>query len=566
MRYHLLATDYDGTLTINDKVQSEIIEALIRLKAGGRKLILVTGRRLDELKSIFPEHHIFDRIVAENGALIYTPESMEINLSGEPPPGTFFQLLKKKNIPYVVGKVIVASTEPHQIEILDAIVKSGIEYQVIFNKGAVMVLPPGINKATGLREALSSLCISTHNTVAIGDAENDYAMLQTVECAVAVNNALPRLKALADLTTQKQHGLGVMELIDQLKKDDLAEIDQKLSRHFIGIGKETDDSDFKISPYGNCILIAGTSGSGKTTLNAAFIEKLMEMEYQYCLIDPEGDYHDLPDVLTIGDCHQVPLIEQVIKLLTQTTQNAVVSFLAIPINDRPAFFKKLLNALMNLREKTGHPHFIIMDEAHHLIPKENVSQLDDFHNNCNNLIAITTNPNLLNLNFLKQINIAMVMGESPEIAMAGYAETISKQIELPQNLIFEQGDVLVWKTDKNKPFLIRSDIPGQFLRRHKRKYAKGDMGDNSFYFTGPMHRLNLKANNLMIFIQMGSGVDDETWLFHLCKHDYSNWFRNSIKDEQLAINTENIESRIQNPQDSREAIFNFILERYTAPG
>lgn len=341
MRYHLLATDYDGTLTINDKVQLEIIEALIRLKAGGRKLILVTGRRLDELKSIFPEHHIFDRIVAENGALIYTPESMEINLSGEPPPGTFFQLLKKKNIPYVVGKVIVASTEPHQVEILDAIVKSGIEYQVIFNKGAVMVLPPGINKATGLREALSSLCISTHNTVAIGDAENDYAMLQTVE---------------------------------------------------------------------------------------------------------------------------------------------------------------------------------------------------------------------------------MFMGESPEIAMAGYAETISKQIELPQNLIFEQGDVLVWKTDKNKPFLIRSDIPGQFLRRHKRKYAKGDMGDNSFYFTGPMHRLNLKANNLMIFIQMGSGVDDETWLFHLCKHDYSNWFRNSIKDEQLAINTENIESRIQNPEDSREAIFNFIVERYTAPG
>jgi len=49
-----------------------------------------------------------------------------------------------------------------------------------------MVLPAGINKASGLPAALARLRLSPLNVVGIGDAENDTAFLQACGCAVAV--------------------------------------------------------------------------------------------------------------------------------------------------------------------------------------------------------------------------------------------------------------------------------------------------------------------------------------------------------------------------------------------
>jgi hypothetical protein len=40
-----------------------------------------------------------------------------------------------------------------------------------------MVLPQAISKATGLRSALFALRISAHNTIGIGNAENDHDLL-----------------------------------------------------------------------------------------------------------------------------------------------------------------------------------------------------------------------------------------------------------------------------------------------------------------------------------------------------------------------------------------------------
>lgn len=129
MRYHVLATDYDGTIAKDERVSPEVVEALKRLKASGRKLILVTGRELDQLKAIFPEHTLFDLIVAENGALIYRPDTMQERLLGEKPPEAFIQELKSKGVPVSVGRVIVATWEPHQTVVLEVIKTTGLEYQ-----------------------------------------------------------------------------------------------------------------------------------------------------------------------------------------------------------------------------------------------------------------------------------------------------------------------------------------------------------------------------------------------------------------------------------------------------
>jgi HAD superfamily hydrolase (TIGR01484 family) len=92
MRYQVVALDYDGTIAHHGRVAEETVESLRQLKASKRKIILVTGRELDELKSIFPEHLLFDRIVAENGALIYNPATLEERLLGERPPESFIMI------------------------------------------------------------------------------------------------------------------------------------------------------------------------------------------------------------------------------------------------------------------------------------------------------------------------------------------------------------------------------------------------------------------------------------------------------------------------------------------
>ncbi|TGV75323.1 phosphoglycolate phosphatase, partial [Mesorhizobium sp. M2D.F.Ca.ET.145.01.1.1] len=97
-------------------------------------------------------------------ALIYTPASEEervISLSPEP---KFVARLKKQGVkPLSVGRSIVATWEPHQATVLEVIKKMGLELEIIFNKGAVMILPSGVNKATGLAAALEDLRLSPHN-------------------------------------------------------------------------------------------------------------------------------------------------------------------------------------------------------------------------------------------------------------------------------------------------------------------------------------------------------------------------------------------------------------------
>ena len=161
MHYLILAADYDGTLATDGKVSEKSLEGLKRLQKSGRKLILVTGRQLDELLQVFPEVNLFDCVVAENGAFLYFPSTCEEILLGNSPPENFVQMLRSRNVkPLSVGKVIVAAWEPHETEILNAIRELGLDLQVIFNKGAVMVLPAGVNKASGLVNALNRMSLS----------------------------------------------------------------------------------------------------------------------------------------------------------------------------------------------------------------------------------------------------------------------------------------------------------------------------------------------------------------------------------------------------------------------
>lgn len=222
MRFQVLATDYDGTLATHGSVGSSTTTALKRLRDSGRKALLVTGRELPDLKRVYSEFAVFDRIVAENGALLYDPLTNEETLLCEPASKLLVDRLQILKIPISVGRAVIATTEPYHHVVLDIIHELGLELQLSFNKGAVMVLPSGVNKAVGLLAALRQIHASPTATVAVGDAENDHAFLGISGCGVAVANALPSLKSRANLITRGTHGDGVVEIIEELIANDFA--------------------------------------------------------------------------------------------------------------------------------------------------------------------------------------------------------------------------------------------------------------------------------------------------------------------------------------------------------
>jgi hydroxymethylpyrimidine pyrophosphatase-like HAD family hydrolase len=225
MRYRALASDYDGTLARDGVVSPATVEAVQRLRNSGRKLILVTGRELPDLQNVFHRLDLFERVVAENGALLYEPQTCRKRVLGQRPPEKFLQEMKRHGVQHVSsGEVIVATSRAYEEQTMAAIRESGLELQLIFNKDALMILPSGTDKMTGLRAALEELSLSWDGAVGIGDAENDFAFLDACACAVAVANAIPALKARADVVTKADDGAGVVELIQNMIENDLAEI------------------------------------------------------------------------------------------------------------------------------------------------------------------------------------------------------------------------------------------------------------------------------------------------------------------------------------------------------
>ena len=569
MRYFTLVCDYDGTLAHDGLVSEETIKSLERLLSSGRKLIMVTGRELDDLKRSFDRLELFERVVAENGALLYRPAAREVKNLGEPPPPELIAELERRGVhPLSVGNGIISTWQPNETIVLEAIRDFGLEMQVIFNKGAVMVLPSGINKATGLRAALHEIQLSRHNAVGIGDAENDHAFLSLCECAVAVANALPMIKERCDLVTKGAHGHGVVELIDRILATDLSEVESQRVTHKIAIGTRADGPELYFKPYGINCLLAGSSQGGKTTLATGIIERLVENDYQLCVIDPEGDYSSVEAVVSLGDRERVPSADEVLEILAKPEDSVVCNLLGLALEHRPSFFVELFPRLQELRARTGRPHWIIVDEAHHLLPSSWDPVPLTFPQGSAGMMFITLKADHVAQLVLSTVNTIIAIGESPEKTIHTFCDAVGERRPPLDAVKLNTGEAIVWsRGTAGDPVWIKTHPPRSERRRHHRKYAKGELAPElSFYFRGPENKLKLRAQNLVVFLQLAEGVDDETWLYHLRRGEYSRWFREVIKDDELTEETVRIEQQHDiSAEESRKGIRSAIERRYTAP-
>lgn len=555
------ATDYDGTLAHHGRVDAAAVAALERLKASGRKLVMVTGRELPDLERVFARLDLFDAVVAENGSLLHFPGSREDLVLSAAPPAELVDALRAKGVaPLSVGRGIVATWEPNEAAVLDCIHELGLEWQIIFNKGAVMVLPPGVNKATGLAAALEALELSPLNVLAIGDAENDHAFLTASGCSVAVANALDAVKATADVVTTADHGAGVIETIEALLADETAYALRAADRHRILPGPD-ETAALRVSD--GAVLITGSSGVGKSALATAIIEKLAARSFQVCVLDPEGDYDDLPDAIVLGNAERAPTPDEVVDILRKPGgPPLVVVMLGLSARDRPGLFADLLAQIGDLRDRTARPHWLVIDEAHHMLPAEPEIGAAGLPSLLPAVVYVTVHPKAMNPAVLVDVRTLIVVGAEANEAVESFCQAVGASLPPlpPQG---EEGQALFWNRKSGPPRWISVDRSRHEHQRHIRKYAKGELGeDKSFYFRGPAGALHLRAHNLTIFLQMADGVDDATWLHHLHRGDYTRWFREAIKDDALADEA----MRLQDNEDSqatRRQMRALIDQRYT---
>jgi hypothetical protein len=297
----------------------------------------------------------------------------------------------------------------------------------------------------------------------------------------------------------------------------------------------------------------------------ALLEQMRDFAYQFCVVDPEGDYSELRDVVTIGDSKQAPRIGEALELLESPDTSTVVNLLAIDPPERPHFLAKLLPELAKMRAVSGRPHWLVFDEVHHCLPAKWHPAPTTLPRDLPAAIAVTVHPEEVAPEFLSLVSTVIGVGDGAFQAIKKFCEVTGRM--RPNIEVTPQADQVLVYGCEDRLELVTARRPKEKQKRHVRKYAEGELGeDKSFYFRGPEGALNLRAQNLSTFLQLANGVDDKTWLHHLRAGAYSQWFRDAIKDNELASEAVPIEQdHSLTAAESRARIRDIVERRYTAP-
>lgn len=219
-RWSVLASDYDGTLAEHGAVPPETLAAVMRFRDLGGDVVMVTGRRLDELSDVFPEvDKVADRIVAENGGVMRDPRGPDSQVLATVLPTDIAKVLVSCGVgPFELGEAIVSAAREDELAIRRAASALTAHWpcQVVPNKDRVMLLPAGVDKGTGLLAAVTSLGRTMEEVLAIGDGENDIPLLRDAGMGVAVADSVPGLLRHADVVTKADGPWGVLEAIERL--------------------------------------------------------------------------------------------------------------------------------------------------------------------------------------------------------------------------------------------------------------------------------------------------------------------------------------------------------------
>lgn len=395
MYCRVIACDFDGTGATNGHPAPELYAALAAARPQGIVTLLVTGRVLEDVLRACDELAPFDAVVAENGAVIHLCGQGRRIQIGAPPPERFLGELRAQGVAFHAGSVIIGTWEQHASQLLDLVHRFGIDGQLIFNRGALMLLPGGINKAVGIRRALDELGRSERNLVAFGDAENDIPMFIDAEVAVAAYGAVPAVRALADDSLTQPGGAGVSLYIRRMLENHALVATPK--RRSVVLGKTAEGANVRLPNSGTNVLISGDPRSGKSWIAGLLCEQLIEQGYRICIVDPEGDYAQLGQrskIIAFGHDLPLPAPGAAARLLNSESLSIILSLSLLAPEEQLDYVDQLLFALREGRAGSGVPHWVVIDEAHYFFAHGSVC-LKTLDTQSGNVCLVTYRPSML---------------------------------------------------------------------------------------------------------------------------------------------------------------------------
>ena len=571
MKLAAVALDYDGTIAVEGVMNPQVRDAIAQLRLHGIAVVLVTGRRLSDLQRVCGQLECFNAIVAENGAALYFPESQRYAAIGHPPPPRFLAGLRELGVEFAVGDSVVETGATNALSVLQLIHSLELPLMLAFNRSRLMVLPPGVAKSTGLRRVLSTLRLSLHNTIGIGDAENDHDLLDACEVGVAVSWGSPALREVADEIIDGTDATSVASYLNGLTRRLRLSVAQ-MGRRRLLVGHEHDGRPVHITIRGRTVIIAGEPGSGKSWLAGLHCEQLILQGYSLCIIDPEGDYlslEGLPGVVVLGGDDSPPRIRELTQALRYPDVSVIIDLSRLSHSEKDEYLRELLPSLGALRRESGLPHKILLDEAHYylgapagrrLIDAElagyilvtyRVSQIDEEIRQAADTIVMVTRET--------DPQEQRTLRDMCSIAAAEVPEALFQELRLGEAALLPGAEEALGSVRR---FRIGRRLTSHV--RHRAKYVDMPVAEPSGFLFARAGRHGARARSLKEFVDFLDDLSDADLAPYIQRHDFSRWLGQVFRDCPLSTHIRTLENRLgsDKPRNIINDISQAVRARY----
>ena len=571
MKFGVLALDYDGTIARDGWLDPDVRSAIAEARARGIAVVIVTGRILAELRQVAGDLRFVDAVVAENGAVLDFPNGHS-RLLGNPPPAAFLEQLARRNLEFKTGQCVVELDAESAPQVLNVIRELELPLTLLFNRSRLMVLPQGVSKGVGLREALTTLRLSVHNAIAIGDAENDHDLLATCEIGMAVRWGSQALQKAADGVLE---GNGPSAVADFIRRSitELRLPAERMGKHRFSLGVSTDGILVELAMRGRNALIAGDPQSGKSWVTGLACEQLILQGYSVCVIDPEGDYRSLeslPGVVVFGGDDPPPELPDLSRVLRHPDMSAIVDLSHVPYQEKVRYLKSLLPMLAAIRRATGLPHRIVIDEAHYFLHEPNVKELLDLALGAYTFVTYRLSD--LHLDLRKAIEGVIVKrttepSEVQTLLELGGARNVSCDWKTILESLGNGQAVLLPGIEEARGKLVKFDLFPRLTShvRHKAKYLDVQLlKEQGFEFTQDGKIIDNPARTLKEFVLLLASSAPTVVSEHARRGDFSRWIADVFRDHFLASDIRKVEQRFRlgHLHDISDSMIKLIQDRY----